>query len=372
MKQLTINPKEKGTTIKFGKLPIFTRSLTHWSDMDNVVQLKVEGRHYAIELRPRQPSALEKELEKMKTAGVYTYSVTTTETPQDDEVAEESKADVKETDAPASEFTEYKTQYEVGRERFEKLKELGRTGELADCKTRVDICRKMGLDARRGTPGYNWISNQIKKGYLSEELVKFDKQNTGEYRFRMTGIEPAYSGNKKIKEKTAEKKAEKLTNELESLGFTSLQASPNPIPKNREEPLKPFARGNLELAQWLKPQDYLIYRLFVYGNGQVSVGKAVTFDEVRDVFLELPDVKTKKTRGTSQKTAGRIANVALMQLIKKGVLAKEQPELVNKENIFSLTLTRGGQYARKVYYTVSRGMYREGKGRTRELCDQTD
>lgn len=380
MKQLIINPKEKGTTIKFGKLPIFTRSLTHWADMDNVVQLKVEGRHYAIELRPRQPSALEKALEKMRNAGVYSYSVTTTETPQNDEVKEESKADVEEANeeanapapTPAPEFTEYKTHYQVGRERFEKLKELGRTGELADCKTRTDICKKMGLDARRGTSGYNWVSNQIRRGYLSEELVKYDKQNIGEYRFRMTGIEPAYSGNKKIKEKTAEKKAEKLTNELESLGFTSLQASPKPTLKNREEPLKPFARGNLDLAQWLKPQDYLIYRLFVYGNGQVSIGKAVTFDEVRDVFLELPDVKAKKTRGTSEKTAGRIANVALMQLIKKGVLVKEQPEVVNKENIFSLTLTRGGQYARKVYYTVSRGAYREGKGRTRELCDQTD
>lgn len=393
MKQLTINPKEKGTTIKFGKLPIFIRSLTHWSDMDNVVQLKVEGRYYAIELRPRQLSDLEKALEKMKTAGVYSYSVTT-EIPQDDEIARECKADVEEANEPIQETQEpvqktqeqrtqepvQKTQYEVGRERFEKLKELGRTGELAECRTRTDICRKMGLDAQRGTPGYNWVSNQIRKGYLSEELVKFDKQNTGEYRFRMTGTEPMYSGNKNIKEKTVEKKWEKLRNELEDLGFTNLSSTPNstptttptPIPKNREEPLKPFARGNLELAQWLKPQDYLIYRLFVYGNGQVSIGKAVTFDEVRDVFLELPDVKAKKTRGTSEKTAGRIANVALIQLIKKGVLAKEQPELVNKENIFSLTLTRGGQYARKVYYTVSRGMYREGKGRTRELCDQTD
>lgn len=271
MKQLTINPKEKGTTIKFGKLPIFTRSLTHWADMDNVVQLKVEGRHYAIELRP---SPLEEALEKMKAEGVYLYSATTAEALQDDEVAEESKADVKEANAPAPEFTEYKT---------------------------------------------------------------------------------------------TRKKAKKPTNELESLGFTSLQASPD-----KEKPLKPFTRGNLELSQWLKPQDYLIYRLFVYGNGQVSAGKAVTFDDVRDIFLELPDVEAKKKRGASGKTAGRIANVAITQLIKKGVLAKEQPEVVNKKNIFSLTLLKGGQYARKVYYTVSKGTYREGKGRTRELCDQSD
>ena len=374
MKQLTIKPKEAGTTIKFGKFPIFTRSLTHWLDMDNVVQLKVEGRHYAIEQRPTPPSPLFEAVDKLCKASLgksgFQEVEVTCELPEDDEVVKECKADVEEANEPAPKFTEYKTQYQVGRERFEKLKELGRTGELAECKTRIDICKKLGLDARRDTPGYNWVSNQIRKGYLSEELVKYDKQNIGEYRFRMAGVEPAYSGNKNIKEKTAEKKAEKLTNELEKLGFTNLSATPKPVQRNREEPLKPFVRGNLELAQWLKPQDYLIYRLFVYGNGQVSAGKAVPFDDIRNVLLELPDVKTKKTRGSSEKAAGRIANVVILQLTKKGVLAKEQPELVNKDNIFSLTLLKGGQYARKVYYTVSRGAYREGKGRTRELCDQ--
>lgn len=348
MKQLTINPKEKGTTIKFGKLPIFTRSLTHWSDMDNVVQLKVEGRYYAIELRPRQLSDLEKALEKMKTAGVYSYSVTT-EIPQDDEIVRECKADVEEANEPVQETQEpvqktqeqgtqepvQKTQYEVGRERFEKLKELGRTGELAECRTRTDICRKMGLDAQRGTPGYNWVSNQIRKGYLSEELVKYDKQNTGEYRFRMTGTEPMYSGNKNIKEKTVEKKAEKLTNELEKLGFTSLSENPTATP----------SQGDPRI--WLKTYDYIIYKLFVYGNGQVSMGKAVSFDEVKDIFT-----------WNSKKQAGRIANVALTHLVHKGVLEKAQPDVRNGDNIFSLTIAKGGQYARYVYNIVSNGAYK--------------
>lgn len=350
MKQLTINPKEKGTTIKFGKLPIFTRSLTHWSDMDNVVQLKVEGRYYAIELRPRKLSPLEEALEKMRKAGMYSYSVTT-EIPQDDEIAKECKADVEEanepiqttqepiqtTQEPVQETQEpvyNKTQYEVGRERFEKLKELGRTGELAECKTRVDICRKMGLAAQHGTSGYNWVSNQIRKGYLSEELVKYDKQNTGEYRFRMTGVEPAYSGNKKIKEKTAEKKAEKLTNELEQLGFTNLSENPTATP-SRNDP-----------RTWLRTYDYIIYKLFVYGNGQASMGKAVSFDEVKEIFT-----------WNSKKQAGRIANVALTHLVHKGVLEKAQPDVRNGDNIFSLTVTKGGQYARYIYNVVSNGAY---------------
>lgn len=369
-KQLTIKPKEVGSTIKFGKLPLFTSSLTHWADMDNVVQLKVEGRHYAIELRK---SGLEKALDEMREQmGTYTtnYTIAKTET--------ETPVEDKEDEDKTASFKEYptKTNYQIGRDRFLKLKELADGGGLANCKNRLDLCEKLGFEPRNNSTGYNWLSNQIKKGYLEEKLVHYNKQNSGEYEYRLTGEEPAYSGNKNIKEKAVEKKWKKLTNELENLGFTSLPASPKSAPKstpkNREEPLRPFARGDLELSQWLKPQDYLIYRLFVYGNGQVSVGKAVTFDDVRDVFLELPDVKAKKTRGTSQKTAGRIANVALMQLIKKGVLAKEQPEVVNKKNIFSLTLLKGGQYARKVYYTVSNGTYREGKGRTRELCDQPD
>lgn len=335
MKQLTINPKEEGTTIKFGKLPIFTRSLTHWLDMDNVVQLKVEGRYYAIEQRPTPPSPLFEAVDKLCKASLgkngFQEIKVTCELPEDDEVAKECKADVEEANEPAP---THKTQYQVGQERFEKLKELSRTGELADCKTRIDICKKMGFVTRRNTPGYNWVSNQIRKGYLSEELVKYDKQNIGEYRFRMTGAEPSYSGNKNIKEKTAEKKAEKLTNELEQLGFTNLSENSMATPS----PSDP--------RTWLKTYDYIIYKLFVYGNGQVSMGKAVSFDEVKEIFT-----------WNSKRQAGRIANVALTHLVHKGVLEKAQPDVCNGENIFSLTMVKGGQYARYIYNVVSNGAY---------------
>lgn len=48
---LKISPKEIGSTIEFGKLPILTRSLTALADMNNVVQIVVEGRYYAAEIR---------------------------------------------------------------------------------------------------------------------------------------------------------------------------------------------------------------------------------------------------------------------------------------------------------------------------------
>lgn len=151
MRQLAINPKEKGTTVKFGKLPIFTRSLTHWADMDNVVQLKVEGRYYAIELRK---SGLEKALDEMREQmGTYTTNYTITET----ETETETPVEAKEEQQPTVEekFSPFKTHYQVGRDRFKQLKELEKSGVLAECKNRLDICEKLGFEPQiRGT-GYN-------------------------------------------------------------------------------------------------------------------------------------------------------------------------------------------------------------------------
>ena len=359
MKQLTINPKEAGTTIKFGKLPIFTRSLTHWADMDNVVQLKVEGRHYAIELRK---SGLEKALDEMREQmGTYT---TNYKVDGGIDCATYSKMKIvekeEETDenTPTETKSSFKTHYQIGRDRFKQLQELERTGELAKCKNRLDICRKMGFKpVRRRGPGYNWLSNQIKKGYLEEELVKHNKQNSGEYRYHLTGEEPRYSGNKKIQEKTAAKKAEKLTNELEKLGFTNLSEthSENKI-VDKKNPI-----------QWLKPHDYVIYKLFLYGNGQVSMGKAVSFDEIKEVFADAPDIKMKGSQDAPGRFAGRIANIALVHLLRQGVLEKAQAGVKNKDNIFGLTMVKGGQYARNVYRTVSVGSYKKEKNGNREL-----
>lgn len=355
MKQLTINPKEKGTTIKFGKLPILTRSLTHWSDMDNVVQLKVEGRYYAIELRPAQPNPLELALEKMREATENGNLEITCEEIEDEESAEETEENI-----PTETKSSFKTHYQVGRDRFAQLKELEASGELAECKNRLDICAKMGFTpVSRKTPGYNWLANQIRKGHLEEELVRYDKQNSGEYRYRLTGEEPRYSGNKNIQDKTAEKKVKKLTNELERLGFTNLSephSEDNQTDKNSVNPL-----------YWLKPHDYIIYKLFLYGNGQVLMNKAVSFDEIREIFADNPDIKVHGTKASPGKFAGRIANVALVHLLHKGVLEKAQPDVKNKDNIFSLTLIKGGQYARNVYKTVSLGSYKKEKNGNREL-----
>ena len=357
MRQLTINPKEKGTTVKFGKLPIFTRSLTHWSDMDNVVQLKVEGRYYAIELRK---SGLEKALEEMREQmGAYTtnYTITETETP----------VEAKEEQQPAEEekFTPFKTHYQIGRDRFKQLKELEKSGELAKCKDRLDICEKLGFEPKiRGT-GYNWLSIQIRKGFLEEELVRYNKQNSGEYSYRLTGLEPNYTGNKNIREK-AKPKAVKKDNTLENLGFVNISGNSKPAAKKDRQTDylgRPIEQGDLSLFEWLKSTDYLVYKLFIYGNGQVSLNKVVDYDDICLVFLDagLPDKRGRDVRSKGR-SAQNVANMTVARLLAKGVIEKEE----GSEARYRLAFPKGSAYARAVYQTVSDKTYDwiPKKGRT--------
>ena len=357
MKQLTINPKEEGSTIKFGKLPIFTRSLTHWLDMDNVVQLKVEGRHYAIELRK---SGLEKALDEMREQmGTYTtnYTIAKTETETPVEVKEEQQPVVEEN------FTPFKTHYQVGRDRFRQLKELEKSGALAECKNRLDICEKLGFEPQiRGT-GYNWLSNQVKKGFLEERLVRYNKQNSGEYEYRLTGVEPNYTGNKHIQDRAELKSVsypqKKLSNGLEELGFTNLSSKPASKPQPRKEGYdyagKAIEQGDLSLFEWLKCQDYLIYKLFIYGNGQPAMDKVVDYEDIVLTFIDagMPDSKIGKTKG---KSARRTANMAVGQLLRAGIFTKEEPTDKGIAR-YSLSVQKGGVYARGVYRTVSAHAY---------------
>lgn len=67
LKTITINPKEVGSTIKIGKLPVFTRSLATMADLSNVVQIVVEGRYYAVELRKPKRVTSEPTIQKSET-----------------------------------------------------------------------------------------------------------------------------------------------------------------------------------------------------------------------------------------------------------------------------------------------------------------
>lgn len=361
-KQLTIKPKEVGSIIKFGKLPLLTSSLTHWADMDNVVQLKVEGRYYAIELRK---SGLEKALDEMREQmGTYTtnYTIakTETETPVEDE----------EDEGKTASFKEYptKTNYQIGRDRFLKLKELADGGGLASCKNRLELCEKLGFEPRNNSTGYNWLSNQIKKGYLEEKLVRYNKQNSGEYEYRLTGEEPSYSGNKQILKRAKSKG-------LEDMGFVKLSEPTEPIKAKRKYQKRtpgfdyagrPVERGDLSLWEWLNKDDYVINQLFISDSGRPLMEKLVDYDDICLLFLNagMPDRGSGRNPNQKGKTAQNYTNVVIAQLLRKGILQKDEEDGAKR---YGLTLTKGGAYARALYAIVREGKYKWDSKSNRRL-----
>ena len=352
MRQLRINPKEVGSTIKIGKLPIFTRSLTAMADLNDVVQIVVEGRYYAVELRK---SGLEKALDEMREQmGAYTTNYTTvTET--------ETPVEAKEEQQPAVEekFTPFKTHYQIGRDRFKQLKELEKSGALAECKNRLDICEKLGFEPQiRGT-GYNWLSNQVKKGFLEERLVRYNKQNSGEYEYHLTGLEPNYSGNKHIAERAK-------SQGLEEMGFVNLskpakqmqvKVKRHPRAEGVDYAGRPVERGHLSLWEWLNRDDYVISKLFLSDTGRPLLEKLVDYDDICLVFLNegLPD-RGKRNPAEKGKTAQNYTNVVIAQLLRKGILQKDE-ESGDGKKMYSLTLTKGGAYARSLFKTIREGKY---------------
>lgn len=252
--QLTINPKFNGSTIKFGKLPLLTRSLTALASMDDVAQLVVEGRYYAVEIKGKDAEAT-------------------------------STAD----------------------ETVESLLKA--------------IAKKDGF-----------VSARVEKKPAREEQPK---------------------------EKP--KKAQPKKKTLSDLGFVDLQSADNNKPKTpprvpvKKESVK---RGNLSLFDWLKVQDYVVEKLFVSSTGQPLMNKIVDVDDVRLAIMEAGVEDTRKGASERGSNAARLSNIAVALLIRAGVLdAGFDTENFGGKRVYQLSIDKGGNYARKVHQTVSRGEY---------------
>lgn len=268
MKQLTIKPKEVGTTITVGRLPIFARRLCNWLDKnpDGVVQLVVDGGMYAVEQREKDTlgdmiNRLKKEQKEM-----VTYTTAYTAVPEPDKKAER---------------------------------------ELSD-----------GLE---------------KLGFVN--------------------LNPKTQTQTKTKAK-AKAKAKPAPKAVRGEGIS--------------QDGRPYERGDLSLFEWLNRQDFLIYTLFIYGNGQPDMNKCVEYDEVCGIFMDagLPSsIKgVKNERGL--KTAQNTANVCLAMLLRKGVIQKIEED---GKKLYSLDITEGGRYARRVYKTVSEGRYGKEQSTRRRI-----
>lgn len=78
------------------------------------------------------------------------------------------------------------TRTERGELRFKRLKELEDSGKLSKATSRLDIVRMMGFtDDRTYGTGYNWVSNLVRRGKLSETLMSTGPMGKMEFEYHI-------------------------------------------------------------------------------------------------------------------------------------------------------------------------------------------
>lgn len=154
------------------------------------------------------------------------------------------------------------------------------------------------------------------------------------------------------------------SNDLTELGFTNLSSeTPTSTRINiRGKKVgtdyhgKSIARGNLSLIEWLKPQDYLIYKIFSFGNGQPVFDQSYDFDECKRVFIDAgyPD-KAMEKRQKGMNNASRATALALSQAVRIGALIRDTG--ADGKPIYSLSVANGRAYVAGIYRTISAATY---------------
>lgn len=80
-----------------------------------------------------------------------------------------------------------------GELRFDRLKELEKSGELQDARNRYEIATMLGYPEERLKAGHCWVSSLITRKYLSETLIGVSFNGRKEYEYHIIG-EPEYKG----------------------------------------------------------------------------------------------------------------------------------------------------------------------------------
>lgn len=152
--------------------------------------------------------------------------------------------------------------------------------------------------------------------------------------------------------------SKKIEVSLEDLGFVNISSAPKATSHTSTPHRgKPFERGNLSLFEWLKNGDYVIYKLFVFENGEVALNRVVDYDDICLLFIEagLEDGKGKR-RQSPGRAAQNVANMSISHLLNRGVLQKASFTRDGRAR-YRLTAIKGGNYAQGVYRTVRAGSY---------------
>lgn len=96
---------------------------------------------------------------------------------------------------------------EIGRLRWEKLKELDKNGGLAFCKNRQDILSALGFNTGYGTE-YSWLATRVANKNIQEIIVGFDNNNMPIYEYHLAE-EPDYSNKIATKARQERRKEER-------------------------------------------------------------------------------------------------------------------------------------------------------------------
>lgn len=85
---------------------------------------------------------------------------------------------------------------QLGKLRYEKLKELAESGKLSSAKNRIDVMKAVGFTDEQYKTGYSWVANMIHRKALTERISGFGKNGKAEYEYTLGSEVPDYGNTK--------------------------------------------------------------------------------------------------------------------------------------------------------------------------------
>lgn len=111
---------------------------------------------------------------------------------------------------------------ELGKIKFDRLKELSETGELLKATCRGDIVKLIGYNEDEFRKGYSWVNNMIVRGYLNERTLGVTPSGKILCEYSLTGAQPRYHHEEQRDKKTREKARKELCQPVEQKKTDSL------------------------------------------------------------------------------------------------------------------------------------------------------
>lgn len=100
---------------------------------------------------------------------------------------------------------------ELGKIKFDRLKELSETGELLKATCRADVATLVGYNEDEPKKGYSWVSNMINRGHLEERTLDITPSGKILYEYSLTGTRPQYGYEEHRNRKTKKKARQELS-----------------------------------------------------------------------------------------------------------------------------------------------------------------